>query len=65
MDYICCDHCATEFVLKDSVSTTVRCPDCNQWIELYQESNYATSSFGVSSAYGYDDYDVDNYGYAD
>lgn len=63
MNYICCDHCATEFVVKDTISTSLRCPDCNQWIDAIEEPKYVTASYG--SSYAYDNYDMDNYGYDD
>lgn len=65
MDYICCDSCASEFVVKDNTSATLRCPDCHSWIDLYDTSNYATTSYTSSLADAYMDYDMDNYGFQD
>ena len=65
MDYMCCDKCGTEFVIKDSLSSTVRCPDCSQWVDLEPVDAYSSRYYGKDYADSYVDFDMDNYGYND
>jgi uncharacterized Zn finger protein len=65
MDYMCCDKCGSEFVLKESLSTSVRCPDCSQWVDVEPIDNYSSRYYGKSYADSYVDFDMDNYGFAD
>jgi hypothetical protein len=65
MDYANCDKCGTEFVIKNALSSSVRCPDCSQWVDLIPQDNYASSYVSSSYADNYVDYDADNYGFMD
>ena len=65
MDYASCDGCGTEFVIKNALSASVRCPDCSQWVDLEPQDNYASSYISGSYADNYVDYDADNYGFMD
>lgn len=65
MDYMCCDKCGSEFIIKDAVSTSLKCPDCSQWVDLEPISAYSSSYYGKGYSDEYVDFDMDNYGYDD
>lgn len=62
MDYMCCDKCGSEFTIKDALSTTLKCPDCFEWVELEPIDAYSSRYYGKSYADNYIDFDADNYG---
>ena len=58
--YVDCPHCGTEFSVSDDiVSSSLRCPDCLQWINTFEEYSgtmaaYASYSTGsLYEDYGY------------
>lgn len=65
MNYMCCDKCGSEFLIKDSISTTLQCPDCTQWVELELVSTNSSRYYNVGYVDQYVDFDMDNYGYND
>lgn len=65
MDYMCCDKCGTEFVVKNTISTTLKCPDCSQWVDLDPVPAYSSRYYSKGYTDSYVDFDMDNYGYAD
>jgi len=65
MDYMCCDKCGSEFIIKDAVSTSVKCPECAEWIDLEPISVYSSRYYGKGYSDEYVDFDMDNYGYND
>lgn len=65
MDYMCCDKCGSEFVVKDSMSSTLRCPDCGGWVDLEPAPVYSSRYYDKGYVDEYVDFDMDNYGYND
>lgn len=59
--YVDCPKCGSEFVVSDDiVSSSLRCPDCLQWV------NSMDDFVGVSSYASYGDYGdsvFDDYGF--
>jgi uncharacterized Zn ribbon protein len=65
MDFMCCDKCGSEFIIKDSTSTSLRCPDCSQWVDLEPVLAYSSRYIDKGYVDEYIDFDMDNYGYND
>ena len=65
MDYMCCEKCGSEFVLKEAYSSSVRCPDCANWVDLEPVSAYSSTYYDKGYSDEYIDFDMDNYGYND
>ena len=64
-NYTSCDKCGSEFIIKDLLSTTLRCPDCSRWVELEPTLAYSSSYYDKGYVDTYVNYDMDNYGYND
>lgn len=64
-NYTSCDKCGSEFIIKDALSTSLRCPDCSTWVELEPALVYSSSYYNKGYVDSYVDYDMDNYGYND
>lgn len=65
MNYMNCDKCGSEFIINESTSTTVRCPDCSQWVETDTAPVYSSRYYDKGYVDSYVDFDMDNYGYND
>lgn len=65
MDYMCCDKCGSEFIVRDAVATSLRCPDCAHWVDLEPVSAYSSRYYDKGYSDEYVDFDMDNYGYDD
>ena len=65
MEYTSCDKCGTEFTTENSSALTLRCPDCNQWVDLDPTPVYSSRYVDKGYVDEYVDFDMDNYGYDD
>jgi uncharacterized Zn ribbon protein len=65
MDYMNCDKCGSEFIVSNAMSASLRCPDCNRWVELEPAQNYSSRYHSKGYVDQYVDFDMDNYGYAE
>lgn len=64
MNFMYCDKCGSEFIIKDAMSSSVRCPDCSMWVDTEPAENYSSRHYGKGYVDEYVDFDMDNYGYA-
>lgn len=51
--------------MNESTSTTVRCPDCAQWVDIEPTPVYSSRYYDKGYVDQYVDFDMDNYGYND
>ncbi len=46
MNFMHCDKCGSEFIIKDAMSSSVRCPDCSMWVDTEPAENYSSRHYG-------------------